>query len=57
MNRIRRVVTNAANGMSRIDRCDGATMYAPDVGTCSVPTTRTRNTTRHSPSTIVRAIR
>ena len=29
MKRIVRVVTNAANGMSRIDRCDGARMYAP----------------------------
>ena len=33
---VRRVM-KAANGMSRIDRCDGATMYAPVLGTRSLP--------------------
>ncbi len=42
MNRIRRLVTNAANGVSRFERWVGATMYAPDVGTFSVPRTCTR---------------
>ena len=49
-----RGVMNAANGMSRIERCDGATMYAPVGGTCSLPTTRTRNTTLNALSTTAR---
>ena len=50
-----RPVMKAANGMSRIDRCDGATMYAPSFGTRSFPTTRTRNTTLNTLSTMPRA--
>ena len=41
-NRIVRLVTNAANGTSRIERCDGATMYAPDGGTLLVAHDRAR---------------
>ena len=48
MNRMRRVVTAAANGMSSVDRCDGATMNVPDFGTRSRPRTCTPNTTRAS---------
>ncbi len=50
-----REVTYAANGMSRIERCDGARMYAPLDGTRSLPTTRTRNTTLNTLSTTPRA--
>ena len=52
-----RLVMNAENGTSRIERCDGATMYAPERGTFSLPTTRTRNTTLQTLSTTARAKR
>ncbi len=50
-----RPVMKAAKGMSRIDRCVGATMYAPSFGTRSFPTTRTRKTTRNRLRTMPRA--
>ena len=39
-----REVMNALKGTSASDRWVGATMYAPDGGTCSLPTTFSRKT-------------
>jgi hypothetical protein len=54
MNRMRRGVTEAENGMSRVERCEGARMKTPPFGSRSLPLTRTPNTARASATIIVR---
>jgi hypothetical protein len=56
MNRIRRLVTQARNGVSRYDRWDGARMQAPSAGTRSGCTTSIRHSSLHSPATSIRTI-
>ena len=49
MNRSRRQVIEAANGMSSVDRCDGATTNTPVFGSRSRPRTRVPKSTRAIP--------
>ena len=54
MNRIRRRVTQARNGVSRNDRWEGASTQAPLAGTRSLCTTLIRHRSLHTPSTSAR---